>query len=91
MRIMGIDGGIASIGWAIIDIREDDLEASQIIGAGTWMFDAPETAKERTPTSAIRRQKRGQRRVIRRRSQRMASVRRLLRDHGLLDDDAPEA
>jgi CRISPR-associated endonuclease Csn1 len=55
------------------------------------MFDAPETAKERTPTSAIRRQKRGQRRVIRRRSQRMATIRRLLRAHGLLDDDAPEA
>jgi CRISPR-associated endonuclease Csn1 len=91
MRIIGIDGGIASIGWSVLDIIEDNLEDSRIVAAGTWMFDAPETAKERTPTSAIRRQKRGQRRVIRRRSQRMASIRRLLRAQGLLSDDGPQA
>ena len=33
--------------------------------AGVRMFDAPETAKERTPTAAVRRLHRGQRRVIR--------------------------
>lgn len=82
MRVFGIDGGIASIGWAVLDIEED---SGRILAAGTWMFDAPETAKERTPTSAIRRQKRGQRRVIRRRHQRMSMIRRLFAAHGLLD------
>jgi len=71
MRVLGLDGGIASIGWAVLDLDEDALS---IVAAGTWMFDAPETDKERTPTNAIRRQKRGQRRVIRRRHQRMAAV-----------------
>jgi len=91
MRIIGLDGGIASIGWAVIDMDDANPEASRIVAAGTWMFDAPETAKERTPTSAIRRQKRGQRRVVRRRAQRMASIRRLLRAHDLLSDDSAQA
>ena len=92
MRIFGIDGGIASIGWAVVDTDSGmDVPQGVIVGAGTWMFDAPETAKERTPTSAVRRQKRGQRRVIRRRHQRMAAIRRLLLAHGLLADATPNA
>lgn len=81
MLILGLDGGIASIGWALI---ED--EAGKIIACGSRCFDAPETDKERIPTNQIRRQKRGMRRVIRRRRQRMAQVRRLLADHGLIGD-----
>jgi CRISPR-associated endonuclease Csn1 len=83
MRVFGIDGGIASIGWAVL---ETDQTPGRIVAAGTWMFDAPESAKERTPTNAERRQKRGQRKVIQRRHQRMAAIRRLLVTHGLLDD-----
>jgi CRISPR-associated endonuclease Csn1 len=81
MRILGLDGGIASIGWAIIDEGQD---ASRIIACGSRCFDAPETDKERIPTNQIRRQKRGMRRVIRRRAQRMMALRRLLHEHGLL-------
>jgi CRISPR-associated endonuclease Csn1 len=88
MRIFGIDGGIASIGWAVIDIGD---AAGAIAAAGTWMFDTPETSKERTPTSAIRRQKRGQRRVIRRRRQRMNAIRQLLAAHHCLSDTSPTA
>jgi CRISPR-associated endonuclease Csn1 len=81
MRVFGIDGGLASVGWAVLDATDG---GGEIVAAGTWMFDAPESPKERTPTSAQRRQKRGQRRVIRRRHQRMAAVRRLLEEHGVL-------
>lgn len=83
MRIFGIDGGIASIGWAVLDIED---EAAMIVAAGVRMFDAPETDKERTPTNAVRRLHRGQRRVIRRRRQRMAAIRTLFQQHGLLAD-----
>ena len=41
---VGIDAGIASSGWAILD-----LDAETIIGAGVRLFDAPETGKERKP------------------------------------------
>lgn len=58
---------------------------------GSWMFDVPETDKERTPTNQIRRGSRLLRRVIRRRAQRMAEVRRLLHSHGLLAGQEPDA
>jgi CRISPR-associated endonuclease Csn1 len=83
MLILGIDGGIATIGWALLDI---DLDAGTltIVATGVRTFDAPETAKERTPTNAVRRLHRGQRRVIRRRRQRMNQIRRLFQEAGLL-------
>src|SRR5579863_5554761 len=83
MRIFGLDGGIASTGWAVLDITDETV---CIVAAGVRMFDAPETDKERTPTNAVRRLHRGQRRVIRRRRQRMAALRRLFQQHGLLAD-----
>lgn len=88
MQVLGIDGGIASVGWAMLEIGD---EQAAVLGLGTWMFDTPETDKERRPKSEIRREKRGQRRVIRRRRQRMAAVRRRLADHGLLPDAGREA
>ncbi|HUB12612.1 MAG TPA: type II CRISPR RNA-guided endonuclease Cas9 [Acetobacteraceae bacterium] len=81
MRIFGIDGGIASIGWAVLDLEGEELT---VVGTGVRMFDAPETDRERTPTNAIRRLHRGQRRVLRRRRQRMAEIRQLFRQDGLL-------
>jgi len=81
-RILGLDCGIASIGWAVLDIGEG---TGEIAAAGTRMFDTPETDKERRPKAELRRVFRGQRRVIRRRRQRMNAVRRLLHAAGLLD------
>jgi CRISPR-associated endonuclease Csn1 len=77
MRILGLDCGIASVGWAVLDLAEDGSDG-RIAGCGTRMFDTPETDKERRPKSELRRMYRGQRRVIRRRKQRMNAVRRLL-------------
>jgi CRISPR-associated endonuclease Csn1 len=88
MRILGIDGGIASIGWAVVDISDG---AAGIVAAGVRMFDAPETDKERTPTNAVRRLHRGQRRVLRRRRQRMAAIRSLFHEHGLLAETGRHA
>jgi CRISPR-associated endonuclease Csn1 len=90
MRILGLDGGIASIGWAMLEL-DANAGTGTILGAGSWMFDAPETDKERTPTNALRRQHRGQRRVIRRRRQRMAGLRRLFAEHGLIADAGRDA
>ncbi len=88
VRILGLDGGIASIGWAVIETGAD---GGTILGAGTRMFDAPETDKERTPTNALRRLHRGQRRVIRRRRQRMTALRQLCAEHGLLAETGRDA
>jgi CRISPR-associated endonuclease Csn1 len=88
LRIIGIDAGIASVGWAVVDI---DQGAGSVVACGTRMFDAPETDKERKPKNSIRREKRGMRRVVRRRRQRMHAVRRLLAEAGLLESESDDA
>jgi CRISPR-associated endonuclease Csn1 len=96
MRVLGLDGGIASIGWALIEV-EDSGEAPEgcgkIIASGVWMFDPPE---EKTQTgsklkSEIRRNFKSQRRVLRRRRQRMNEIRRIFARHGLLPRDDRDA
>lgn len=80
----GIDLGIASCGWAVIRNPSNDSEMGEIVALGSWMFDVPETDKERTPTNQIRRGNRLLRRVIRRRRNRMAELRRLFHTSGLI-------
>lgn len=82
--ILGLDLGIGSCGWAIID----EAKASDcIVAMGVRTFDVPETDKERTPTNQLRRQHRGLRRVIGRRRQRMNAIRRLFHEAGLIADE----
>lgn len=88
MRILGIDLGIASCGWGVIETSEAD---GKVTAAGVRMFDAPLVDKTGEPKSAQRRAARGQRRVIRRRRQRMSAVRKLLHQNGLLPDPSRDA
>jgi CRISPR-associated endonuclease Csn1 len=87
-RILGIDLGIASCGWGVIEVGDG---AGRIVSAGVRCFDAPLVDKTGEPKSAERRTARGQRRVVRRRRQRMKAVRKLLRDHSLLSDTSDSA
>ena len=87
----GIDLGIGSCGWAVLRRPSAQGEPGTIEGMGSWIFDVPETAKERTPTNQIRRSNRLLRRVIRRRRNRMSELRRLFRQFGLLSNDDADA
>ena len=60
MRVLGVDLGIASCGWAVL---ETDGDSAGIVGAGVRCFDAPLVDKTGEPKSALRRSARGQRRV----------------------------
>ena len=82
---LGIDVGIASNGWAILN-----MEAESICGAGVRLFDAPETDKERKPKNQIRQEKRSLRRVISRKVRRMSEVRRLCLKHGLVNTQSKD-
>jgi CRISPR-associated endonuclease Csn1 len=85
MILLGMDCGIASIGWSLI---ETDFEKNgRVVAMGSRMFDAPETDKERRPKNELRRIFRGQRRVISRRAKRMSRIKRLFFQHGLLPDN----
>jgi CRISPR-associated endonuclease Csn1 len=58
---------------------------------GTRIFDVPETDKERKPTNQIRREKRLLRRGLKRRRQRMNSLRAMFLAHGLIAADTKSA
>ncbi len=87
---LGLDLGIGSCGWAVIRQWQDEREG-EIVAMGTRTFDVPETDKERTPTNQLRRTARGLRRVLKRRRHRMAEIRKLFVDAGLIEDASPDA
>ncbi|MFN0044546.1 MAG: type II CRISPR RNA-guided endonuclease Cas9, partial [Alphaproteobacteria bacterium] len=87
-RILGLDLGIASCGWGV---TESDEGHGKIVATGVRCFDAPLVDKTREPKSAQRRAARGQRRVIRRRRQRMNAVRSLLHENRFLPAATPDA
>lgn len=85
---LGLDIGIGSCGWAMIAGEEG---SGRIVALGVRTFDVPETSKKRTPTNQIRRENRLLRRGTRRRRQRMAAIRILLKTHGLIASDAKDS
>jgi CRISPR-associated endonuclease Csn1 len=89
--VFGIDLGIASCGWSVLRHPTASDPTGEIVALGSWMFDVPETDKERTPTNQIRRGNRLLRRVIRRRAQRMTEIRGLFAQNGLLAGNEPDA
>ena len=76
-KILGIDIGITSIGWALV---EDD---EKIIDSGVRIFTQP-TNREGKSLTAIRREHRGTRRVLSRKKQRIKSIKRLIVENKLL-------
>ena len=81
----GIDVGIASCGWAAVDTRNE-----KILAMGSRCFDPSEDPQTKTLTNANRREKRGARRVMARRSSRMSQVRKAIRNSGMSLDPSPE-
>lgn len=91
MHVLGLDVGIASVGWWLLTVPDasDKQPVEPDIGiGGSWMHDAPEdrTQSGTKLRSEARRLFRGQRKVIRRRRLRMNQLRRLFAEHGLLDE-----
>lgn len=79
---LGLDLGIASIGWAVFNHDINTIEK-----CGVRLFEAAENPKTKESLALPRRLARGQRRRIRRRAFRMQSVRRLLIKHQLITQD----
>jgi CRISPR-associated endonuclease Csn1 len=77
---LGIDIGIASVGLAGVDTG-----SQSILFCGAHIFEAAENPKDGASLAQPRREKRGQRRVIRRRSERKKAIRQLLARHALVD------
>jgi len=84
-RILGIDLGISSLGWAVVEYDKDNDENNKIIDCGVRLFTAAETPKEKESPNKARREARGLRRVIKRRRVRMNTIKHLLVTHKLID------
>ena len=91
-RVLGLDLGTNSLGWAILDVPDDDTETGAVIGMGSRVFPegAEESGSKAATKCAERRQKRSMRRQIARRSQRRVVLRQQFTDLGLLPSD-PDA
>ena len=70
---LGLDIGIASLGWAIYS-----NESNNLIDSGVRIFDVGENPKDKSPLSSVRRDARSSRRRFRRTRYRMQKIRELM-------------
>ena len=81
--ILGLDIGIASVGWAAVALDAND-EPYKILDLNSRIFEAAEQPKTGASLAAPRREARGSRRRTRRRRHRMERLRHLFVREGLL-------
>ncbi len=48
-RILGIDLGIASLGWSVIEHDKENIANNKIIDCGVRLFTAAQTPKKKNP------------------------------------------
>ena len=84
--ILGLDIGISSVGWGLLEVDEKD-NPYKIIDVGSRIFTPGEVEKTGDSRAKERREKRGSRRVTRRREFRLDRVRELLYENGYLKGD----
>jgi CRISPR-associated endonuclease Csn1 len=92
MRVLGLDAGIASLGWAVIEILDG---VWTIVAAGVRTFSAPviggKGEDKHMPLAAHKRQLRAAMRRHRRKAAKMNQLRRILFTVGLLPSAAKSA
>ena len=91
-RVLGLDLGTNSIGWAVIDVPDGDEDLGQVVAMGSRIFaEGAEAAGAALVTPAKdRRQKRSMRRQVQRRAKRRRRIRTELSALGLLPVDDRE-
>lgn len=86
---IGLDIGIASVGWAILENNERG-EPIRIVKMGVRTFDIAEDGKTGASLAEVRRMKRSQRRRNRRKIYRIKCVKKLILDEKILDEEKLE-
>ncbi|OGG95307.1 MAG: type II CRISPR RNA-guided endonuclease Cas9 [Candidatus Lambdaproteobacteria bacterium RIFOXYD2_FULL_50_16] len=82
-RILGLDLGVASVGWALIEESETSETSGNILGGGSRIFPSVLEAKSELPKNAARRLKRAMRRTLNRRQMRRDTLTNVLTRSGL--------
>lgn len=83
---IGLDIGIASIGYAVMMLKEND-SFSKILKMGSRIFEAAEHPKDGSSLAAPRRINRGMRRRLRRKRFRKERIKELIVDQGIMSYD----
>ena len=94
-RVLGLDLGTNSIGWAVIDCPSEDDPVDTVgsvvaMGSRVYTQGAEEDGKALTTPAKERRQKRSMRRQIQRRARRRQRIRSEITELGLLPEDQAE-
>lgn len=84
---IGLDIGIASVGWAVLENNSED-EPIRIIDLGVRIFDKAEIPKTGESLAMPRRMARTTRRRLRRRKHRLDRIKWLLQQEGLIEIDS---
>jgi len=83
---IGIDVGVASVGYSVLELDSED-QPFRIIRLGTRIFDIAEHPKTGASLAVPRREARGMRRRLRRHRHRLERIRGLIVSQGLLGKD----
>lgn len=83
---IGLDCGIASVGYSVLQLNEND-EPMKIIRLGSRVFDKAEVPKTGASLAAPRRQKRGLRRRLRRHTHRNERIKQLIVNEKILSEE----
>lgn len=84
--ILGLDLGIASVGWSVVEIDEHE-NPQRLIDVGVRTFDKAEVAKTGESLALARRLARSTRRLIRRRAFRLLKGKRLLKQYNVINKE----
>lgn len=85
-KILGLDLGVASIGWALINC-DDENQPNRIIDLGSFCFEELEDGKTGKLDNVNRRIKRGTRRLRRRKVYRLKELRNLFKEYKFINSD----
>lgn len=94
-RILGLDLGTNSIGWALVNEKENEQEKSSIIKLGVRVnpltVDEQQNFEQGKPitTNVLRREKRSMRRNLQRYKLRRAALIKILKANGFITDETP--
>ena len=88
--VLGLDIGIASVGWAVLALDDND-EPYKIEALNSRIFEKAENPKDGSSLAAPRREARSMRRRLRRRRHRSERVRHLLVREGVLSAEGAES
>ena len=82
--ILGLDLGITSIGWALVNIDNKDSKNSEILGSGVRIFTIAEHPKDGKSLALPRREARGARRTTKRKAQKIRAIKRTLIENKII-------